>query len=636
MVVMLMGLVVAEQTVKTIEENRYYRNNLPAGTTDYFIIDISPPDRISQIEDFTFNVLGDVKIDGDFQLKIDRIGGQENWRDCKPVEYTNFGADIYRYDMRFDCSNVIDNVFDRGKILQFNVSVQALDKNVRNLDVSYRMTYYNDPKGSMQIFGTEYQAGDPKGKMFLQFLDSEGQAISDSECLLDLYYPNASSHFLEDAVMIHESEPSEDDEGLYYKNFVVPDETGVYMASAKCLTPLDFENIAEVTQTEDFEENSILLNTGLGWSGELDWSDQTTTYIQTVDCFSGDYCLEVTGGYGYADRPFIADGDAVSLNVSFWYKLHLAGADNGVYWIFDGDWHQFASWDANDVQDTWLYFNHVMRADEGYTFGGMLMSFGGGGLQSGVRTMTFDNISIITTYPNVSYTNETEFVRLRGAGEVHVTDNFNNLSVSIDAPSVENIADNVWNYSGNVSTNLLDQFADYFWSWTGTISSTIGSFFSGEVWSHTPDRNLTYYPAQEDLTNYSQIEDLIDNIPEQVDLTNYSQIEDLIDNIDFPEQVDLTNYTQIEDLLDDIDFPNPNNLTASEIWNYGTRDLTYYPTTNISLTNESIQAIGDAVWQYSGTINNNILDQISDSVQCYLNQLLNEGDGEWGIDISAC
>lgn len=82
---------------------------------------------------------------------------------------------------------------------------------------------------------------------------------------------------------------------------------------------------------------------------------------------------------------------------------------------------------------------------------------------------------------------------------------------------------------------------------------------------------------------------------------------------------DVTNYSRIQD----------------ETWNASTRELTYYPTTNITLSNDSIQELGDAVWEYNGTISQNILTQFATKVQCYIKNIW-EVDTEWGIDISSC
>ena len=144
--ILAIPFVSAEKTVKTIEDRVFFANNIAAGATNYYQVNVSTPDGISEISDATFYVIGDVKVDGDVAISIRRIGGPGGWVNCIPNEYTNFGADLYRYDMYFDCSNVISNVFDRGKELYFNVSLAVTDKNLRKVTGIFQMTYHNNPK----------------------------------------------------------------------------------------------------------------------------------------------------------------------------------------------------------------------------------------------------------------------------------------------------------------------------------------------------------------------------------------------------------------------------------------------------------------------------------------------------------
>lgn len=186
---------------------------------------------------------------------------------------------------------------------------------------------------------------------------------------------------------------------------------------------------------------------------------------------------------------------------------------------------------------------------------------------------------------------EGQIEEVRGAGELHISNYVNELNTEINE-----VANEVWNYNGTISANILSQFTDAIWTMLNTTYDFIG-LITESVWTRT-DRNLTYY---EPTTTAEDVWTYIDR--------------------------NLT-YTPT--------YPTPNNLTAQDVWVYGTRELTYYPTTNLSLTNESIQAIGSAVWSYSGNISDNVLVQVGEKVQCYVEQILNEEDGEWGIDISAC
>jgi hypothetical protein len=81
---------------------------------------------------------------------------------------------------------------------------------------------------------------------------------------------------------------------------------------------------------------------------------------------------------------------------------------------------------------------------------------------------------------------------------------------------------------------------------------------------------------------------------------------------------------------------NGNDITASDVWSYSTRELTYYPTANLTLSNESIQELGDAVWQYDGTISSNILTQFADSVTCTIQKLQSEINLKAGVQLVSC
>lgn len=84
-------------------------------------------------------------------------------------------------------------------------------------------------------------------------------------------------------------------------------------------------------------------------------------------------------------------------------------------------------------------------------------------------------------------------------------------------------------------------------------------------------------------------------------------------------------------------YPTTNvSINPQDIWEYPVRNLTYYPLVNI--TNATVyvdaDAIANAVWNYNGIINNNILNQFATKMQCVLNSIINpEG---WGVNIAQC
>jgi hypothetical protein len=51
--------------------------------------------------------------------------------------------------------------------------------------------------------------------------------------------------------------------------------------------------------------------------------------------------------------------------------------------------------------------------------------------------------------------------------------------------------------------------------------------------------------------------------------------------------------------------------------------------------NVDTNAVAGAVWNYSGTINNNIITQLTNGITCSLDKLLNLQEG-WGVNIPQC
>lgn len=82
-------------------------------------------------------------------------------------------------------------------------------------------------RSKITMYGTEYTIED-NGTVFLQLLE-DGQPVNDGSCLLNVYYPDKTVLF-SDVAMTYLN----DSNGLYYYDFVVPDELGVYMLDSFC------------------------------------------------------------------------------------------------------------------------------------------------------------------------------------------------------------------------------------------------------------------------------------------------------------------------------------------------------------------------------------------------------------------
>ena len=199
----------------------------------------------------------------------------------------------------------------------------------------------------------------------------------------------------------------------------------------------------------------------------------------------------------------------------------------------------------------------------------------------------------------------------------------------------ENIPLEVWTYSDrNLTQNIsMDVWTYYNRTLTFTPDVTDYNLISSVVWNAT-DRNLTYYPPQEDLTNYTQAAETVwtysggggRSLTYYQDVTNYSKVAESVWNA--------ANRT--------LTFYQVNNLSAEEIWNYMNRSLTenvseevwtyynktltYYPYNNISVediwsyVNRSLtENIPFEVWSYS---DRNLTQNISMEVWTYYNRTL--------------
>ena len=159
--------------------------------------------------------------------------------------------------------------------------------------------------------------------------------------------------------------------------------------------------------------------------------------------------------------------------------------------------------------------------------------------------------------------------------------NYSNRSLSnfnFDVVNETEITENVWNYNGTVNPSLLSQFSQAVWNYFNSTINFIG-LIADAVWTRTPDRNLTYYEnftiPQEDLTNYTRIEEIVNNATVNINLT------ELVEDVWSYNNRSLTSEYM-------------NNITVEEIWNYVSRNLTYYEQTDET----NYTKIVEDVWNY--------------------------------------
>jgi len=185
-----------------------------------------------------------------------------------------------------------------------------------NFECSLNEMPFGSVRKKMQIFGTEYYAGQ-SGRTFLQLIDSDNP-VNEALCLIDLYRPNNSVWFNDAAMMYLNGS-----DGLYYFDFIAPDEDGIYMMTVKCFYIVNcYKDYADY-------ENRIRARSISG--------DYTDTWNE-------DGNFRVLG-----ERYVFGSGYTIEVDYGF-YDVSLPQNYTGmtIYWV--GNWD-----DSNEMVDIKIY-----------------------------------------------------------------------------------------------------------------------------------------------------------------------------------------------------------------------------------------------------------------------------------------
>jgi hypothetical protein len=210
MIVMFVPSIKAEQTVKTIEQPFSYVSSTIPNYNYSITWNIDFPDGISEIQNYEIHIIGDFEASTTISGMIKETG-TSIFEGCLPNSWTTPNVSTYAYRTIFDCSNKINSYdFKGGDIdLGFN-----FDKASKNTYGRTYMTYYNRPKPSISIFGTDYKRED-NATVFLQ-LATELNVLNDQFCEVDIWYPN-KTNYIDDTPMSYLN----NSDGLYYYDLVV-------------------------------------------------------------------------------------------------------------------------------------------------------------------------------------------------------------------------------------------------------------------------------------------------------------------------------------------------------------------------------------------------------------------------------
>jgi hypothetical protein len=529
LIVILVPLALAEQTVKTIELPIGFVASASANMAYVKQLNISMPDGYESTLGFY------IRLKGDFANTATRIWGKINKTgtlyDCTPISIVTPSVVIRNYEVLFDCTSVLQTIGYRGGPLQ--VGFMA-DKVATNVWGTMQITYYNNPRGTLSLSGTEYSPND-QATMFVQLKDSYGNAVSNGSCYLDIWYPlNGSGvhpYTIIDAPMIK----ALGDDGMYYYDMTAPSTLGVYMLSAKCSYIFNWVWIYPPEEQVYSPTASRVTGT---WNGAtLALNDKGDDVYERCDSTAAILCQS---NYTFNMSQYGLITNVTALNLYFAGQGDVAGKTV-----------TFAYWNGTAFVNLPNILT-VVATGATATVPGDVDQF---------VTNSVPASAIINGVVIIRYTGQTGLARL-----------YNNW-LSVAALSSTGTIQDVKGSSEMHITNLAN---------ASLLLITAG--LPQAVWNYTT-RNLTYYPAQVDMTNYTLGALYVWNsttryLTYQYDTTNYTLVQQVVWNATnrnltyFPVQVDMTNYTAI----------------YGGVWQYITRNLTYYPPTAVDVA---------SIWSYS-------------------------------------
>ncbi len=496
-----------------------YKASLAKDEQVFQDVQINLPNGLSDL--VSFNIF----LKGDFAGAVVRgiVNTSDGIKYCEPNGWTTPNSE--GYEMRFDCTTLVDQVIKEKKKSPENLG-QVFDsleitgvgyevsKSSANVYGDITINYIDDPQGNMDVFGTEYRAQEA-ATVFLQLRDNQNIPENDGSCYLTLYYPftfnSTPVAWFTDSPMIH----LEGSDGLYYYPIAqLPPTQGIYMMTASCRYSESGFFVYEPVNTEtEYPNRTVNLGTYLSDSLVLNMQDD---YLYEACASSGGNPKTCQADY---DFNLSVNGNAPFTNVTD-ISLHYMGETDTA-----GVNLTFYVW--NWTSSSWLRLQNDLIFKGGATGPTGLNDHRGNAVptdgtinpttnivrirldaQSGTNFNMFNNwLSMEILEANGTVTD------LKGSGEIHVNDWFNNytglisdavwnwqertltdfdFNVTIDNITSQQIADDtteaVWNYSGTVNTNVLSQFVNAIWSHLGSIHINILESFSNHSWYNTTGR----------------------------------------------------------------------------------------------------------------------------------------------------
>ena len=393
-----------------------------------------------------------------------------NGQRCNTGDYTisTTYAGASQARIRFDCSNIISRTGTYNVILTPSRNTGSV--------VGWVDAVFSEKTYLASLKGTEYSPDD-NGKVFLQLLDNGQQPISNSTCLLNMYYPN-------NLVWLNGIQMAYLTEGLYYYDFIVPQTRGVYMVSAKCYVPSVNSTIH--TASDDFECAGF--GCGSGWV--KNWTYSGTVAISSSP-HDGAFSM-IMSGTPVAQRPMNLSVNGTSIFSTFYLKG--SGYDAGDYlyfWVCDKvRCTKLGTWTAGFDDGTWYYQSFILNNVT--VTNNVTLKFN---TTSSVGVADYAYVDDFLMYARTTV-NDTLYQVVRGNGEIHITDSgsVSNTVLSLlwndsrlfDGSAYQYkegvIKQNITVYSGSISNGFDTTF--YYETPLATDCSAIEEFemYNGSEW----------------------------------------------------------------------------------------------------------------------------------------------------------
>lgn len=537
--IILVGLLIipnvnAENVQPTQQFNKifmspFYRDSLTGGTNYTYNLTVNPPDGISSVKSAIIVIDSYISPTRTFWVWV-------NNQSCNNPSYvvSTTYATAGKATVYFDCSNRIN------KAGIYDVKVQVTSLAVGSTTAWLDLTYMNNPIGGITVSGTEYSPNDP-ATMFVQLKDAYGNAVQNGSCYLDIWSPlNATGqhpYSTQDAPML----PALGDDGMYYYDTTAPQTLGVYMLSAKCAYSYNWQWI--------YPESELVFSptaqrTSGTWTGStLALNNKQDDIYERCDATAPAACIS---NYTYNTTIYGFPGNVTTINFYFAGQGDIAAKTV-----------TFAYWNGTsfvNLVNTWVTAATGATAtvpgdvDQFVSNTIPISAIIGGEVKIRITTPT----GLARYYHNwmalALLTSSGTIQEVKGSSEMHVT----------------NLSNAVWN---NPSRNLT--YYPTITNATLSLSPTEYNNIIGGVWNATT-RNLTYYPPQTDMTNYSRVSNLTAN-----DIWNYNGTV----NPSLLSQFSTSVWNMFNSTYNFI------SLITESVWSRSARNLTYYPNTQVNITN---------------------------------------------------